>query len=344
MSNVPTTAHVIAATASGPVDAAESFVPAEIPLDAPGPHDLLVEVRAVSVNPVDVKVRASFAPQAAPKVLGFDAAGVVVATGSAVTAFAVGDEVYYAGAINRPGSNADFQLVDERITGRKPTTLDFAEAAALPLTTLTAWETLFERFGLAKDSTGALLVMAGAGGVGSMVVQLARRLTSLTVIATASRPESAAWATSLGAHHVVNHHRLREEVAAVAPQGVNYVFSPFSAGNVPVYAELMAVHGQVVAIDEPPGLDLLPLKAKSQSWHWELMFTRPLFDPESTAQREILNEAAALVDEGVLRTTLTRRLTPISAETLREAHRAVEGSGMIGKIVVAAEPQASQSL
>jgi NADPH:quinone reductase len=335
--NAPTTAHAIAATAAGPVDADTSFVGVEVDLGDPLPHDLLVEVRAVSVNPADVKVRASFGPDGAPKVLGFDAAGVVVATGPQVTAFSVGDEVYYAGSIARPGTNADYHLVDERITGHKPATLDFAQAAALPLTTITAWETLFDRLGLTKDSTGTLLVMAGAGGVGSMVVQLARQLTAVTVVATASRPESAAWAVSMGAHHVVNHRNLREEVAAVAPHGVDYVFSPFSKGNVQTYADIMAVHGQVVAIDEPEGLDLLPLKAKSQSWHWELMFTRPLFDPESTAQRELLDAAAALVDDGVLRTTLTRRLAPITPGTLREAHRAVEGSAMIGKIVIAAE-------
>lgn len=335
--NEPTTTPAIAATTSGPVEADSSFVEIELELGALGPHDLLVQVRAVSVNPVDVKVRASFEPGTAPRVLGFDAAGTVVATGSEVTAFSVGDEVYYAGTIARPGSNAGHQLVDERITGHKPTTLDFAEAAALPLTTLTAWETLFERLGLSRTSTGTLLVMAGAGGVGSVVVQLARRLTGVTVIATASRPESAAWVTELGAHHVVNHHNLREEAAAVAPQGIDYVVSPFSKGNVETYAEIMALHGQVVALDEPAGLDVLPLKAKSQSWHWELMFSRPLYDPESTAHREILDEAAGLVDEGVLRTTLTRRLTPITAENLREAHRVVEGSGMIGKIVVADE-------
>ncbi|MHA6763805.1 zinc-binding alcohol dehydrogenase family protein [Streptacidiphilus sp. PAMC 29251] len=335
--NAPTTTHAIAATASGPVDADTSFVAVKLDLPAPGPHDLLVEVRAVSVNPVDVKVRASFGPQDDPKVLGFDAAGIVRATGDRVTAFQVGDEVYYAGSIARPGSNAAHQLVDERITGHKPATLDFAEAAALPLTTITAWETLFERMGLGQDSTGTLLVMAGAGGVGSMVVQLARQLTGVTVIATASRPESAAWAESLGAHHIVDHRHLVEQVRAIAPQGVNYIFSPFSAGNEQTYADLMAVHGQVVAIDEPEGLDLLPLKSKSQSWHWELMFTRPLFDPESTAQRALLEQVARLVDQGVLRTTLTRKLTPITAETLREAHRAVEGSAMIGKIVVAAE-------
>jgi NADPH:quinone reductase len=207
----------------------------------------------------------------------------------------------------------------------------------VPLTTITAWEALFELLGLTRDSTGTLLVMAGAGGVGSMAVQLARQLTGLTVIATASRPQTAAWVESLGAHHVVNHHRLLEEVRTIAPKGVNYILSPFSAGNAETYAEIMAVHGQVVAIDEPQGLDLLPLKARSQSWHWEMMFTRPLFDPESTAQRDLLDAAAQLFDKGVLRTTLTRKLTPITAENLREAHRAVEGSSMIGKIVVATE-------
>lgn len=331
---VPTTTRAVVATAPGPVDAETSFVQVERPVPAPGPHDLLVGVRAVSVNPVDVKVRQGFTPGAEPKVLGFDAAGVVVATGSEVTAFGVGDEVYYAGSIGRDGSNAEYHLVDERITGHKPRSLDFAEAAALPLTTITAWESLFGSFSLGKGSTGTLLVMGGAGGVGSMVIQLARQLTDLTVIATASRKESAAWAESMGAHHVVDRHRLREEVRALAPQGVNYVFSPFSADNVETYAEIMAVRGQVVAIDEPEGLDLLPLKAKSQSWHWELMFTRPLYDPTSTAQRELLDEAARLVDSGVLRTTLTTRLSPISASNLREAHRAVEGSAMIGKVVV----------
>jgi zinc-binding alcohol dehydrogenase family protein len=334
---VPTTARAIAATAPGPVDAETSFVATEIALGEPGAHDLLVEVRAVSVNPADVKVRASFGAQDAPKVLGFDAAGVVVATGSEVTAFAPGDEVYYAGSLGRTGANADHQLVDERIVGHKPATLDFAEAAALPLTTITAWETLFEHFALTKESTGTLLVMAGAGGVGSMAIQLARQLTSLTVVATASREESAAWVTELGAHHVVNHHHLEEEIAEVAPQGVDYILSPFSAGNVETYARILVPFGKVVAIDEPEGLDTLPLKARSQSWAWEFMFARPLFQPESTAQRELLEEAARLVDLGVLRTTLTKRLAPIDVDTLREAHRAVEGSGMVGKVVVAAQ-------
>jgi zinc-binding alcohol dehydrogenase family protein len=334
---VPTTARAVAALSAGPVDADTSFVGVDIEIGTPRPHDLLVQVRAVADNPVDTKVRSSFGPTEAPKVLGFDAAGIVVSTGSEVSAFSVGDEVYYAGSIARAGANADYHLVDERITGHKPRSLDFAAAAAVPLTTITAWEALFERMGLGRESTGNLLVMAGAGGVGSMAIQLARQLTGVTVIATASREESAAWARKLGAHHVVNHHTLREDLRGVAPGGVQYILSPFSQGNVQTYADIMSVHGQVVAIDEPPSLDTLPLKSKSQTWHWELMFTRPLFDPESTAQRDLLDEASRLFDSGVLKSTLTRKLTPINPDTLREAHRAVEGSSMIGKIVVATE-------
>ncbi len=301
-----------------------------------GGHDLLVDVRAVSVNPADVKVRAAADPGGTPKVLGYDAAGVVLAVGDAVTAYAPGDEVYYAGSISRPGSNARVQLVDERIVGRKPASLDFAAAAALPLTAITAWETVFDRLGLHRESTGTLLVMAAAGGVGSMVVQLARQLTGLTVIGTASRPESAAWAREMGAHHVVNHHNLLEELNEVAPDGVEHIFTPFSAGNVETFAAVLKPRGAVVAIDEPEGLDLLPLKEKSQTWHWELMFTRPLFEPESTYQRELLDEVAWLVDEGVLRSTVTTRLSPIDAATLAEAHRRVESSATIGKVVVEA--------
>jgi NADPH2:quinone reductase len=332
-----TNTKAIAATQPGPVDSETSFVDIEIELPAPGPHDLLVDVRAVSVNPVDVKVRASFDRTSGPKVLGFDAAGVVVATGAEVTTFRAGDEVWYAGSIARSGSNSRLQLVDERIAGRKPTTLDFAEAAALPLTTITAWETLFDKLRLGTESSGTLLVMAGAGGVGSMAIQLARQLTGATVIATASRPESAAWATSMGAHLVVDHHDLKDAVRAVAAAGVDWILSPFSAGNVETYADLLVVRGQVVAIDEPAGLDIRPLKVKSQTWHWEFMFSIPLYSPESTDQQRILDETARLVDAGVLRTTLSQRLSPITAETLREAHRLVEGSGAVGKVVVSAQ-------
>jgi zinc-binding alcohol dehydrogenase family protein len=319
-----------------PVTDPESLLEVELPRPAPGPHDLLVRVEAVSVNPADAKVRAAGDPEDVPKVLGYDAAGVVEAVGAEVSLFRAGDEVYYAGNIARPGTNAEYHLVDERITGHKPASLDFAAAAALPLTTITAWETLFDRLRLGKDSTGTLVVMAAAGGVGSMVVQLARRLTGLTVIGTASRPESAEWVTGLGAHHVVDHHGdLVGAVRDIAPHGADYVFSPFSAGNVQRYADLMGVGGQVVAIDEPEGLDTLPLKSKSQAWHWELMFTRPMFEtPDMIEQKHLLSRVAGLVDELRLRTTLTESIADFSAAGLRRAHELVESGRMTGKVVV----------
>ncbi|MBO4236572.1 zinc-binding alcohol dehydrogenase family protein [Pseudonocardia alni] len=316
-----------------PVDDPECLVDAEIEVGAPGPHDLLVDVRAVSVNPVDGKVRSSFDAADGPKVLGFDAAGVVVGVGERVQGYAPGDEVYYAGAIDRPGSNAHRQLVDSRIVGRKPSTLDFAAAAALPLTSITAWECLHDHLRVTADTTGTLLVVSAAGGVGSMVLQLGRR-TGLTLVGTASRTESADWARQMGAHAVADHHDLVGTVREVAPDGVQYVFSPVSAGNVEAYAELMTPRGIVVAIDEPEGLDTLPLKTKSQAWHWELMFTRPLSEPGSTVQREILDEVSRLVDAGELRTTETRRLQGLTAASLREAHRLIESGGTVGKIVV----------
>jgi zinc-binding alcohol dehydrogenase family protein len=323
----------VGAYESLPIDNEAALVDVEIEVDEPGPHDLLVEVRAVSVNPVDVKVRAGLGAQEEPRILGFDAAGVVRATGSEVTAFAAGDEVYYAGSITRPGSNAGLQLVDSRIVGHKPSSLDFAEAAALPLTTLTAWETLFDKLRLGPDSTGRLLVVSAAGGVGSMVIQLARALTGVEIVGTASRAESAQWARELGAHHIADHHALVESVRTVVPD-VQYVFSPVSGTNVEAYAELLTPRGEIVAIDEPPGMDLLPLKPKSLTWHWELMFTRPLFEPDSTAQREILDEVARMVDAGRIRTTLTSRLEGMTAANLREAHRMVESGGMVGKVVL----------
>jgi len=321
--------------ASLPIREPDSLLDVELPIPTPGPRDLLVRVEAVSVNPVDTKVRRGVDPAGELKVLGYDAAGVVAAVGSEVSRFVVGDEVYYAGSIGRPGTNSAFHLVDERITGHKPTSLDFAEAAALPLTTITAWEALFDRFRLGKDSTGTLLVMGAAGGVGSMIIQLARALTGVTVIGTASREESRAWVTELGAQHVVDHHAdLVAAVRAVAPGGVDYIFSPFSEGNVAAYAELLRPGGEVTAIDEPEGLDLLPLKDKSLTWHWEMMFTRPLFAPEDPSQHELLESAAHLVDSGVLRSTVGQRLEPISASTLRRAHELVESGAMTGKVVI----------
>ena len=335
--NLPDRVAAVAALRGGSVDEPDAFVDLEIDVPTPGDHDLLVDVRAVSVNPVDVKVRTAYDGARGPKILGFDAAGVVVAIGSAVSAFAVGDEVYYAGSIARSGSNARRQLVDERIVGHKPASLDFAEAAALPLTTITAWETLFDRLRLTADSTGTLLVLAGAGGVGSMIVQLAKALTGVTVIATGARPESAEWARALGADHVVDHHHLQDEVQALAPAGVDRIFTPFSAGNVETFAAILAVRGEIVAIDDPTGLDLMPLKAKSQTWHWESMFARPLYAVEDTYQRDLLDETARLVDAGALRTTMTTRLSPMDASTLREAHRQVETSSTVGKVVVSVD-------
>jgi NADPH:quinone reductase-like Zn-dependent oxidoreductase len=206
----------------------------------------------------------------------------------------------------------------------------------MPLTTITAWEMLFDHFGLAEGSTGKLLMVGAAGGVGSMVLQLARARTNLTVIGTAARGESAKWATEMGAHHVVDRHDLVAAVDAFAPDGVDYIISPFSKGNIDTYAALIRPLGHIAATDEPPGLDLLPLKPKSVTWHWELMFTRPMLLPADSYQHDLLNETAKLVDAGRLRTTATTRLGPLSAATLRDAHARVESSGTIGKIVVTA--------
>lgn len=315
-----------------PVSDPSCLLDLEIPVPEPGPHDLLVRVRAVSVNPVDVKVRAGSDPQGEPKILGYDAAGVVERVGPAVTLFRPGDEVWYAGSIARQGTNAELHLVDERITGPKPASLDYAEAAALPLTTLTAWEALFDRLRLSPDSSGTLLVLGAAGGVGSVAVQLARQLTDVEVIGTASRQESRQYVLDRGAHRVVNH---RDDLAEMLADGVDYVLTPHSAGMVATFARILRPFGAVVAIDEPDGLDLRPLKAKSIAWHWELMFTRALFDPTSTAQHEILRQAAGLVDKGVLHTTLTQRLDRIDAANLRRAHAAVEAGSAIGKTVLA---------
>jgi zinc-binding alcohol dehydrogenase family protein len=319
-----------------PISDPASLEDLEVPMPEPGPRDLLVRVEAVSVNPVDVKVRASSDPGGEPKILGYDAAGTVVATGSDVQLFSPGDEVYYAGSIDRPGTDAQFHVVDERITGHKPRSLTFAQAAALPLTTITAWEALFDRFRLNPESSGVLVVLGAAGGVGSMIIQLTRVLTRMVVVGTASRPESQQWAQELGAHHVIDHHDLVGGVRGITPDGVTHVFSPHTAGSIEDFAEILRPHGAIVAIDEPEGLDILPLKNKSISFNWEFMFTRPLYQPpDMVEQHELLDRVAGMVDEGTVRTTLTRQLGPISAATLREAHTLVESGRMTGKVVVA---------
>ncbi|MFF9000511.1 zinc-binding alcohol dehydrogenase family protein [Streptomyces achromogenes] len=340
MSEILTTMPAVAYRKSLPVDDAESLVDVTLPVPRPGPRDLLVRVEAVAVNPVDYKVRQNSDPGGEPKVLGWDAAGTVVSVGSEVENFEAGDEVFYAGAIDRPGTNALFHTVDERIVGHKPRTLSFAEAAALPLTSLTAWEGLFEHLGLrdgALEKTGTVLVTAAAGGVGAMVAQLARALTSLTVIGTASRPETTEFATRMGASHIVDHREpLVPQVADVAPGGVDFVFSTTGTDrNLAAYAEILKPLGRLVAIDDFGPVEIGLLKSKSISFHWEFMFTRSLHrTPDQAVQGHILNQIARLVDAGILTTTATTDLGTINAEHLREAHRVLESGKAIGKITL----------
>lgn len=318
-----------------PLSDPAALVDVEVPRPVLRPRDVLVRVEAVSVNPADTKVRAGLAASTEPRILGFDASGTVVAIGTEVDTLAIGDEVYYAGDITRPGANADYQAVDERIVARKPRSLSFAEAAAIPLTALTAWESLIERFGLGEASDGALVIVGGAGGVGSALIQLARALTAVRIIATASRPESSAWAIELGAHAVVDHRTLVASVREIAPHGVDYLFSAHSSGRIADFAEVVKPFGAITAIDEPRGLDLLPLKSKSISWHWELMFTRAMYEtPDMSEQKLILERVAELVDTGRFRTTVTRMIPEFTAAGLRRAHDIVESGRAIGKVVV----------
>ncbi len=323
-----------------PIDAADSLLDIELPAPAPGPRDLLVAVKAVSINPVDTKVRVRTAPDPGDaKILGWDAVGTVAAVGKDATLFKPCDEVFYAGSIARPGSDAEFHLVDERIAGHKPKSLSDAEAAALPLTAITAWELLFDRLGVKRGEgpAGALLIIGAAGGVGSMLIQLARRLTGLTVIATASRPESRAWCLELGAHHVIDH--TKSFAAELAAQGfafVDYVASLNATDrHFPAIVEVIKPQGKFGLIDDPASLDVIPLKRKSVSTHWELMFTRSLFETEDMiAQHHLLNEIADLVDAGVIRTTLAQNLGPINAANLKKAHALIESGKATGKIVL----------
>ncbi|WP_430387412.1 zinc-binding alcohol dehydrogenase family protein [Dyella sp. 20L07] len=324
-----------------PITDPQSLIDVELPAPVAQGRDLLVKVEAISVNPVDTKVRKRVDPQGADKVLGWDTAGTVVAVGADVTLFKPGDAVYYAGAIDRLGSNAELQLVDERIVGRKPSTLDFAQAAAMPLTTITAWELLFDRLGVPRGSTarsGVLLVVGGAGGVGSMAIQLARCLTNLTVIGTASRDDSRAWVKDMGAHHVVDHRGdLVAAVKAISPQGIDYALSlTHTDQHFASLVELLKPQGKLGLIDDPTTPpDVRLLKAKSQSLHWESMFTRSLFHTDDMqAQHLLLDEAANLVDAGVLRSTLRENLGTINAANIRRAHAQLESASTIGKLVL----------
>jgi len=324
-----------------PIDDAAALLDIELPKPEPAGRDLLVAVKAVSVNPVDTKVRRRAAPPAGEfKVLGYDAAGVVEAVGPEVKLFKPGDQVFYAGSNQRSGTNAEFHLVDERIVGRKPASLDFAPAAALPLTAITTWELLFDRLkvqpGKSHDPR-TLLIIGGAGGVGSMLIQLARRLTGLTVVATASRRESHKWCLELGAHAVIDHsQKLPPQLAALALPPVALIASlTGTEQHFPALVEVLAPQGQIGLIDDPATLNPMLLKAKSASLHWEAMFARSTFQTDDMiAQHQLLNDVADLIDKGVLRTTLDQSFGTINAANLKRAHALIESGKAVGKIVL----------
>jgi zinc-binding alcohol dehydrogenase family protein len=322
-----------------PIDQAEALIDLELEKPSPLARDLLVQVKAISVNPVDYKVRKRVDPKGGePKILGYDATGVVSAVGPDATLFGPGDEVWYAGSIVRPGTNSEFHLVDERIVGRKPKTLDFAAAAALPLTSITAWEMLFDRFAIAQGGGEgkALLIIGGAGGVGSITIQLARALTKLTVIATASRPQTQAWCKELGAHHVIDHAKpMGEQLKGIGHRFVDYIFGVTESGlHFDTICDVIAPQGKFGLIDDPKSLDVAKLKGKSASLHWEAMFTRSTFQTaDMDAQHRLLNEVAAMVDKGTIRTTVAENFGRINAANLRRAHAQVESGTTRGKIV-----------
>ncbi|MBT8363059.1 MAG: zinc-binding alcohol dehydrogenase family protein [Deltaproteobacteria bacterium] len=325
----------------GPIDSEDSLV--DITLEKPGAEgrDLLVKIMAVSVNPVDTKVRMGMQPEGSEwRVLGWDAAGVVDAVGPTVQDFKPGDQVFYAGSIARPGTNSEYHLVDERIVGRKPTSLSNAEAAALPLTSITAWEMLFDRLEVKRPTQqggNTILIIGGAGGVGSITIQLLRELTDLAIIATASRPETQDWVRECGAHHVIDHRQpLAPQVEALGLGAPGFVFSTTQTDK--HYAdivELIAPQGRFGLIDDPEVLDVMPLKLKAVSLHWELMFTRSLFGtPDMAEQGKLLNEVSELVDAGRIRSTATEVAGKIDAATLRAVHTQIETGTVRGKIVL----------
>ncbi|MBB1517633.1 zinc-binding alcohol dehydrogenase family protein [Aquipseudomonas guryensis] len=324
-----------------PIDHPEALQDVQLAEPQPGDHDLLVEVKAISVNPVDTKIRRNVQPEAGQaKVLGWDVAGVVKAVGAQVKQFRPGDRVFYAGAIDRPGANSELHVVDERIVGRMPGSLDFAHAAALPLTAITAWELLFERLQI-KEGQGnqqqSLLIVGAAGGVGSILVQLARQLTGLTVIGTASRAETRDWVQSLGAHHVIDHSLpLSEELQRIGIGQVSHVASlTHTDQHYGQIIEALAPQGRLALIDDPAQLDVVQLKRKSLSLHWEFMYTRSLFQTaDMIEQHRLLNRVSQLIDDGVLKTTLGEHFGSINAANLRRAHALLESGTARGKIVL----------
>lgn len=323
-----------------PIDHPDALQDVQLAAPQPGPNDLLVEVKAISVNPVDTKIRRNVQPDAGQaKVLGWDVAGVVTAVGDAVKQFRPGDRVFYAGAIDRAGANSELHVVDERIVGRMPGSLDFARAAALPLTAITAWELMFERLGV-REGQGdgqSLLIVGAAGGVGSILVQLARQLTGLTVIGTASRAQTRDWVQALGAHHVIDHSLpLSEELKRIGIGQVSHVASlTHTDQHYGQIIEALMPQGRLALIDDPAQLDVVQLKRKSLSLHWEFMYTRSLFQTaDMIEQHRLLNRVSQLIDDGVLKTTLGEHFGSINAANLRRAHALLESGTAKGKIVL----------
>ncbi len=321
-----------------PINDPRSLQDVNIAAPMPGPRDLLLEVEAVAVNPVDTKVRSgSFAKE--PKILGWDAAGTVREVGADVSLFKPGDKVYYAGSLTRAGSYSELQVVDERIVGHRPQSLSAAHAAALPLTSITAWELLFDRLGVSEGGSDGdvLLVVGAAGGVGSMLVQLAHELTGMTVIGTASRPETADWVKRMGADHVIDHRQpMLAQLQVLGIGEVSYVASlTHTEEHLAQLIEVLRPQGRLGVIDDPSSLDVMPLKLKSLSLHWELMFTRSLFEtPDMINQHHLLNRIAQLIDQGILQTTLGEHFGVINAANMRRAHALVESNKAWGKIVL----------
>ncbi|UMZ12800.1 zinc-binding alcohol dehydrogenase family protein [Pseudomonas sp. MPFS] len=324
-----------------PIDDPRALQDIELPEPTPGPRDLLVEVKAISVNPVDTKVRRNVQPEdGAAKVLGWDVAGVVKAVGSEVSLFKAGDQVFYAGSIARAGANSEVHVVDERIVGHMPKSLGFAEAAALPLTAVTAWELLFDRLQVSQDpqiKDQSLLIVGAAGGVGSILTQLARQLTGLKVIGTASREQTQAWVRELGAHAVVDHSQpLSAELKRIGIEQVTHVASLTQTdAHLDQLVEALAPQGKLGLIDDPQSFDVTKLKRKSLSLHWEFMYTRSLFEtPDMQQQHVILTRIAELIDAGTLKTTVGEHFGRIDAANLRRAHALLESGKAKGKIVL----------
>jgi zinc-binding alcohol dehydrogenase family protein len=324
-----------------PIEDAQALFDFEVEKPQPSGHDVRVAVKAISANPVDYKVRKRAAPPSGEtKILGYDAAGIVEAVGADVSLFKVGDEVFYAGSIQRQGTNSEFHLVDERIVGRKPKSLSFAQAAALPLTSITAWELLFDRLGAVPGKSAdprTLLITGGAGGVGSILIQLAHRLTGLTVVATATRPESQKWCLDLGAHAVIDHGKpMKDQIETLKLPQVGLVASlTFTEQHYKSIAEIMAPQARFGLIDDPPEFNVAVFKGKSISIHWESMFTRSAFrTPDMIAQHRLLSDVADLIDKGVLRTTMDQSFGTINAANLKRAHALLESGKSRGKIVL----------